>query len=383
MTRWYFPDSPGEILRLVSLGLEAWRAAGAPDPRQNIMVMARMPSPGRQEGTATLLMKRTPFTADEISRAQREAARLNFQVLYAPGASASNPVAALIAAPDWSAVWRSSPVDITPPTDDRPHFFNLLRMTDYLAPHLVQASDDYRRSRQAMDILMALLGITATLSVMFVVVPLVLTQQRTLTVPGLLGHLGYFACLGLGFMLIEISTVQRFVLFLGRPAYALAVVLFSLLLFSGMGSYLTRRFDLEKSPRVIERILLGLAGLIVAQALCVPPILNALSALTLWARVVVSVLLLAPLGVLGMPFPLGIRRVSQQSPEVIAWAWGVNGAVSVLGSVVALIVSIHWGFRIAMFLGLVVYLGAYLLSRATVRQYTVRMSHQVQVSGGD
>jgi len=363
MTRWYFPDSPGEILRLVSLALDAWQAAGAPDPRQNVMVIARMPSSGRTEGTATLLAKRTPFTTDEIGRARQEAARLNFEVLYAPGAPGSNPVAALVTAPDWSAVWRSYPVDITPPTDDRPYFFNLLRATDYLAPKLVQASADYMRSRQAMNILLALLGVTTMLSALFVVGPLYLTQRRALAMPGLTSALGYFACLGLGFMLVEISTVQRFVLFLGRPVYALAVVLFSLLLFSGIGSYLTRHFDMERSPHVMERVLLALAGVILLQALLVPLILNELSALALLARVIVSVILLSPLGMLGMPFPLGIRQVSRRNPDLIPWTWGVNGSVSVLGSVVALMISIHFGFRAAMLLGLVIYLGAMLFAR--------------------
>ncbi len=286
--------------------------------------------------------------------------------MYAPGVSASNPIAELINAPDWAAVWRAYPVDIAPPTDDRPYFFNLLRITDYLAPHW-QVSDDYRRSRQAMDILMALLGITATLSVLFIVVPLILTQRRALARRGLVSTLGYFTCLGLGFMLVEIATVQRFVLFLGRPVYALAVVLFSLLLFSGIGSYLTRRLDLDKHPQVTERVLLVLAGLILAQAIFVPLILSALSALTLWARVVVSVVLLAPMGVLGMPFPLGVRAVSQRNAEVIPWAWGVNGSVSVLGSVAALIVSIHFGFQATLLMGLVVYLGALWFSRSGVK----------------
>ena len=165
-----------------------------------------------------------------------------------------------------------------------------------------------------------------------------------------------------------------FAVFIGGLIFKLAVVLFSLLLFSGLGSYLTRRFDLEKRPHVTERVLLALAGLILAQALLIPVILNALSALELWARIVVSVLLLSPMGILGMPFPLGIRAVSRRDASVIPWAWGLNGSVSVLGSVAALIISIHFGFRMALLMGLVAYLGALLFSRSGVRESVAGVS---------
>jgi len=364
VTRWYLPDSPGETLRLVSLGLAAWRRSGAADPRESVIVVANLPSRERSEGAATMLLKKTPFTAQEVASVERVATAMQFSMVYAPGLPSSNEVSALVNAPDWAAFWKNYPVDISPTTDDRPFFFNLFRVGDALDPKVVGASGVYRRGVEALQILGRLLAVTAGISALFILGPLLLFERRALKAKGRSSFLLYFASLGAGFMLIEIPVVQRFILFLGHPIYALAVVLFSLLFFGGLGSFSTRRVTADRAAARLTWSIPALVALSLLNAFAAPPLLNALLPLPLEGRMAVAVMLLAPLGLLmGMPFPMGIKIVSEQAREIVPWVWGVNGATSVLGSVLAVMLSINFGFRAALVVGTVIYLGALLLAR--------------------
>ena len=169
-------------------------------------------------------------------------------------------------------------------------------------------------------------------------------------------RLAPFGFLGLGFMLVEIPLLQRFILFLGHPAYAMAGVLGALLLFSGLGSLLSARV----SPR---RALEGVMGVVVLYGLGMPLLSGPLLGLPLWARAAVTVLGLAPLGVaMGMPFPRLLEALQEREPALVPWAWGVNGALSVVASILAALMALSWGFRAVLLAGAVAYLGARLTS---------------------
>jgi hypothetical protein len=183
----------------------------------------------------------------------------------------------------------------------------------------------------------------------------------------------YFVAVGLGYILVEIAFIQRFVLFLGHPTYALTVVIFLLLLSSGAGSLVSRRW-LPEPARVWLPLLL-LAGAICVHVRVLPGLLNALVGLPFALKVLISSLLLVPLGLaMGMPFPTGLRALgaSVADPLVegaatgnaVEWAWAMNAASSVLGSVLAMVIAIHWGLNFTLACGAVAYLGALGLSRA-------------------
>ncbi len=156
----------------------------------------------------------------------------------------------------------------------------------------------------------------------------------------------YFAAIGLGYLVLEIVLVQRFVLFLGFPTYALSVVLFSLLLFTGVGSYLSSRF--ARSRALVTGALVAAVVLIAVSAFALQWLLRSLIDLPFAARVVVSVAIIAPFGMLlGVPMPVGLRRLQQLHPHGIPWAWGVNGIASVLASVLGVVVAIFYGFAVA------------------------------------
>ncbi|MGB9300601.1 MAG: hypothetical protein WCD51_08400, partial [Anaerolineae bacterium] len=180
------------------------------------------------------------------------------------------------------------------------------------------------------------------------------------------GALVYFACLGLGFMLVEIILIQRFILVLGHPVYAISVILFSLLFFGGLGSYWSGRFGAQRKGLWLKIVLLALVLLLGAYNLGYPALLRAFTGLSIEHRIGLTVVLLCPLGVLmGMPFPLGVSAVHRKEPRVVPWAWGVNATLSVLGSVLAAMLSIRFGFTAALVVGQLAYLTA--LGMAVIR----------------
>jgi hypothetical protein len=184
-------------------------------------------------------------------------------------------------------------------------------------------------------------------------------RRRDLAVGGRnkISYLLYFGCLGAGFIIVEVAMIQKFILFLGHPVYALAVVLFSLLTFSAAGSYLTGRFNQDRLTSTLVRLLIALVALVVIYILALPPIFYGLVHLPLVARIAIAVVLMAPLAmVMGMPMPTGIKMLSRNAPELIPWAWGVNGATSVMGSVAALVIAILTGFNQALVAGSALYL---------------------------
>jgi hypothetical protein len=171
----------------------------------------------------------------------------------------------------------------------------------------------------------------------------------------------YFACLGAGFIIVEVAMIQKFILFLGHPVYALAVVLFSLLTFSAIGSYLTGRFDDSNLTRTIVKVLALIVALVLVYIVALPPIFYGLVHLAHPVRIAIAVISMAPLAtIMGMPMPMGIRLLSRNAPEIIPWAWGVNGATSVMGSVAALAIALLTGFNQALVVGSVLYLVAIL-----------------------
>jgi MFS family permease len=179
--------------------------------------------------------------------------------------------------------------------------------------------------------------------------------------------LGYFSCLGVGFMLIEIGLMQRFVLFLGHPVYALTVVLFTLLLGGAIGSRLSQRAG--GNARRLLTMTLPIVGLLaVVYAYALPYLFSSWLGLERPLRIALSAALLLPMGVgLGMPLPAGIALLGRHRPEHLAWAWAINGATSVLGSVVAMLIALTVGFRVVVLTGAACYVVALALARLSAR----------------
>ncbi len=151
----------------------------------------------------------------------------------------------------------------------------------------------------------------------------------------------YFALLGLGYLFVEIPLMQRFILFLGHPLYAFATTLFALLLFSGLGS-----MTLTTNPRLsLPKMLILLSVAILLYPLLLPHLFQLLLGQSFALRLLASVVSLAPLGFLmGIPFPGGIALLDRLAPDLIPWAWGINGCLSVLASILSTMLAISFGF---------------------------------------
>jgi hypothetical protein len=367
ITRWV-----ADGLRLVSLAQAACEARGWSAADRLAIV--------RHDRVATFLLKRTPFTPVESARLRGVAAQMGFDVLYAPHAGGSpdfaqggsdvptvieparnvvvdgastGDYARLILAADREQFYATYRSDIRPTTDDRPFFFHTTKLAD-------QFDVAFGRSMlfgNGLSALMTLLGISTGLVALFIVGPLALSARTTGRPRGWLAWLVYFGALGAGFMLIEVSVLQRFVLLLGHPVYSLTVTLFSLLLGTGLGAAWSRRFEAATLRRT------GALG-VVAVAVLALGVIAVATPIVAWAipfsrelRMLVAVGVLVPLGVaLGIPMPTGLRMLSARAPHMVAWAWGMNGALSVLGATLAIFIAMNWGFRVTLLAASATYL---------------------------
>ena len=357
LTRYYVPIYPLEILRLASMARAAWEAEGVSRVQDHVVVL-------HQGLSATMLIKKSPFTESELAGLRAKADQIGAAALYAPWApDAGHPdISQLMTTTDWPAYVASYPFFIHPPTDDRPFFFNFLR--DFIPKSVDDPFHFLQQWNDALVLMYMLIAVVTAIAVFFFFLPLVTFGRRphrirvTIAAPLLL----YFACLGYGFLMVEIPLLQRFVLFLGYPVYALAVVLFALLLFSGIGSLISARFG--ANPRsALLRMLVVIVGVSLVYMVMVPRVIEALLGLPIAARIGITVTLLAPIGVLlGMAYPLGITVLRGYGEELVPWAWGLNGVMSVVASVISTFIGSRVGFSAAFLTGI----GAYALGLAAM-----------------
>ncbi len=330
-----------EALRTTILALEALEREGVDEPERGVAVLLGRDIFGELFGT--VLARREPFTAAELGTISTLAGERGEGVAFAPGGPYRLEWAELARAPSPRAFCDGYRLDICPPTDDRPFFFNMKRVRDVLSappPGYFFAVDPLLVLALSLAILTALCALAFGL-------PLALVKERP---P--LTSMTFFAAIGVGFLLLEIALIQRFTLFLGFPTYSLSVVLFALLVFTGIGSLLSPRMRLGPA-------LAGACVLIALAAFALPPLLAALIELPFAARVALTVALIAPPALLlGTAMPIGLARLREEHAGAIPWAWAINGVSSVLASVLAVAVAITWGFRAVTLLALACYLVA-------------------------
>ncbi|MHC4571600.1 MAG: hypothetical protein ACYS0C_05950 [Planctomycetota bacterium] len=214
------------------------------------------------------------------------------------------------------------PINIAAPTDDNPFFFHMLRLRDTFNRKLWQQGN-MSMNMKAIYVLGVLLITVVGLTFICIIVPLILTSKKP-RLREALPHFIFFAAIGLGFMLVEISQMQRLIVFLGHPTYALSVVLFSLLLASGLGSYTTRKIS---NPGVVSSATLRLLLLLVILILfgkLTPYAITAFQGSITTFRILVATLILFPLGLfMGMAFPIGMKLASTSSALLTPWLWGL------------------------------------------------------------
>lgn len=356
-SRWFFPNHFEEAYRLVSLAAESLRESGVSDPRSHMLMISNVrgsANGGWSPGVCTLLVSREPFSQDDISRAEELAQRLRFNILLSPRYARDSVFEALVTSPDIQKVTAKFPLDYSPPTDDRPFFFQMVRLHDIFIPRRSSQAVPYWTGK-AVDVLATLLITVIILTGLAFIVPLGLRKERP-PLGRASPYFAYFAAIGLGYMLIEVSQMERLIVFLGHPTYALSVVLFTLLLASGAGSYATRDIKKEKWTASGIRRLAILLGVLFVTGVVTDGITSRLAYLETPERILVSFALLFPMGFfMGMAFPLGMMIACDESNILTPWLWGINGATSVFASVLAVAVALVAGISMAFWWGV----GAY------------------------
>lgn len=364
LTTW-LDQPPRAPLRLAATLAELLAAEGISDPSLHLAAV-------RGWGTVTFCLKRSPLTPAEVANTREFCRRWSFDPLLLPGLTGDerqyfhqlpdNTLYSLLDGllfGDRRKIIEDYLFDLRPTEDERPFFSQFLRLKTL--PHLRRLVGEGALPVVELGslVLVATLLLTTLAAVFLILLPLVRIGwrggDRAATV-------GFFGALGLGYMLIEIALIHRFVLYLGNPVQAAATVIATLLIASGLGSAASERLSHRRlTPRraagavvILLVLYIGLLG----------PLLHATITLATAARVALSLVLLAPLGFcLGLPFPLGLSALHRRQPEAVPWAWGINGCLSVVGGSLATLIAILAGFNAVLFAAALAYALAGLSAR--------------------
>jgi spermidine synthase len=350
--------------KLFATAVEALKRAGVADPGKRLVLI-------RSWQTSTLLVKNGDFDNDELEAVRRFCRKRSFDVSYYPGIGAGEVnrynmmaqpqlylAAEALLGPDGEQFVEDYKFNIEPATDDKPYFFRFF--TWRALPEILSLYG--RGGVPLLDTGYLILVITLfqaiVASLLLVLLPAWFLQRRAPAPAGQRARvLVYFSALGLGFLFLEIAFIQKFILFLHHPLYAVAVVLTAFLLFAGAGSLYSQRLTRRGAALTLPVAAIALASLVYLLAL--DQVFAPLAALSDSVRIAVSVALIAPLAFfMGMPFPIGISRLAEHTPGLIPWAWGINGCASVISAVLATLLAMHFGFTAVVVTAVAMYVVA-------------------------
>lgn len=353
VSRWYDPANVSETSRLMALAVASLHRRGVERPGDHIVLVAT----GR---IATLVLAVSPFTAREIERFEAVAAKHGYDIVASPSHHPADPLLAeILAASDarsLDAAVQDPVFDYSPPTDRRPYFFNNLKPGLGMPTQETLGEGPIAGNLVAQSVLLRLLAITALLVAAIIVGPLVRLGLPSMGRLPFVLAVAYFSLIGMGFMLVQIPLMQRFSVYLGHPSLTVPIVLFSMILATGAGSFLSDRLSVDRGPALLIGIPLVCAGAIAALAGLIQPLIDHTLQQGLFVRGGLVVAVTAPVAaLLGFCFPIGLRLVQRLSTEATAWMWGVNGACGVLASVFAVVISMWWGIDTSLFAGACAY----------------------------
>lgn len=359
-TRWGL-DPPRESLRVISLAMDALGRIGETHASRNVMVLradtAKLAGWGAQD---TVLISRRPFADADVARLRGQLAGTGIQTLYLPGDAPRNPFGELLDSADPAAFYASYPYNVAPVDDDHPFFFYTVQPRDIrnFVASANRLNADFKINR-AVPLLFGVLAVSALATALILLLPRVVLRASIPKQNGVLLFLLYFLCLGAGYILIQVALIQKFVLLLGHPTYALTVIVFSMLVASGLGSFFSRR--IAAGDRRLSVVLGAVAVLVTALAWSASPLAAAAAGWPMLAKMAVTTASIFPAAFfMGIPFPAGLRKLEQMQPAAVRWAWSLNAAASVLGSGLAIVAGIYIGLRATLMTGAAFYVLAML-----------------------
>ena len=358
VSRWYNPQDLSEAGRTLSLTVAALLSIGKNSPADHIAMVTS----GR---VATLLVSNSPFLSADLSKLDQVCRQKSFNLELMPGQKSSSPVLNKIVCSrsmaELNQAINHSALDLTPSTDANPFFFNQLKLKN-LFKAFTEATGVIRGNSIATVVLLGLIACLTILTLATVIIPLLLAPrdidpERKHRRAFWFGAL-YFSLIGAGFMLAEIALLQRFSIFLGHPVYSLGVLLFSMIAFTGIGSFISEYLPLTRKPWVLVYPFIAAAAILGIRFIS-PPIMEALQTASMSGRILACILLIGPLGiVLGLFFPTGMKIIENRLGGQSPWYWALNGVMGVFCSALAVFLSIY----ISIYFNLYLAAGCYVLT---------------------
>jgi spermidine synthase len=383
ITLWTSNPARGN-LKLFATAVAAMKQSGIEQPENNMAWI-------RSWNTATLVLKNSALSAEEINRVRNFSRSRSFDLAWLPGIEPhevnrfqllQEPIFFLAA----HSMLSSSALDTTdnsfieqykydirPATDNRPYFDNYFRWSSLKEFLALPGQAGISMIGVGYPTLLVTLAQAAVAAFILILLPLVFVKtdkkagshrRRNIVI--------YYLAIGLAFLFIELAFIQQFTLILSQPLYAVAVALCAFLIFSGLGSLYVQHCMKSTSaaiiPVLLRRSVMLIGVITVFYIILLPLISPAIMALPATMRILSAFVLAAPLAfVMGMPFSLGLATLQQTSPHLIPWAWGINGCASVLSAILAVLLAIEIGFNGVMLCAVVLYLIAWLSNKQLLK----------------
>ena len=365
LTRW-IKLPPRDMPKLLATVINALKKENIAQPKQQIIVI-------RSWQTSTLIVKNGQITVDEITHLKQFCNDRNFDLVFYPGITKQEvnqfnilqhayfyQAAEALLGEQSEAFIEGYKFNITPATDDRPYFFQFFKWQTL--PEIISLLD--RGGLFLLEsgylLLIAALFQAIVASLLLIALPLWLWKSKLGIQSGNQNYrrvMVYFFCLGLAFLFIEIAFIQKFILILHHPLYAITTVICAFLLAAGGGSYVSKQLSNYPHKTIILLPFVMISLLSISYSLNFDQISSFLLSKGDIGRYLGSVLLIAPLGFfMGMPFPMALAQLSKTMPELIPWAWGINGLASVISAILATLIAMQFGFSVLIMLAVALYL---------------------------
>jgi hypothetical protein len=363
MTLYLLPP-PRQEIRILATWIEAIRKVTG-RPEAHLVAI-------RSWGTISYFIKKTPFESDEIEILKDFADQNLFDLVYYPGIQPDEPnihnqfdepvyyniALKLLSPSECQKFYDDYLFQVKPVSDDKPFFFNFFKLgkikTIYAA-----LGQKLLPLLQGEFLVFVLLAQAVAVAFVLILLPVGIQKRRIRSKTNSFAVFFYFGLIGMSFIFLEITFIQKFILFLGHPLYSMALTVFSLLFSSGIGSLVSKKILGQNVQKNVKFVFFLSAFLIVTYSFILPTFFNALIALGIAVKFLISLSIIFPLGFLmGFPFPTGIRLLEHDGKKVIPWAWATNAFSSVVNSVAALAIAFWGGYTLVM----IIAAGGYLIA---------------------
>jgi len=378
LQRWFEPGRPRESLRLFAMILEALREEGIAHPEEHVIVLWRRTEEMQPPGT-TFVSKR-PYTPETIRALDAVLARVGAAEkavpVYYPHAGPSKLMESVVFHAYANAFAGGTqrqfqdlyPNDISPPVDDKPFFFNYYKASNMLRDWKTTGPIHGYWAYFVFSVILVCASVAVSL---FIWLPLFLFRREGLRTRGSGVLALYFSCLGIGFIAIEITAMQKFALLLGHPIYAIATVMGGMLVFAGAGSRISNHYVDRVIPALSVCTLMVAVFCLLLSSAMATYLIDGLLAAPLCLRIAATLLMLAPGSIpLGFFFPIGLRIAGMTEERFIPWAWGINSGFTVIGSVGTIAAAMRFGFSSVLMIAA----GIYLTALLAIRRYQSRIA---------